>query len=535
MSEPIADAERTVPPPLSPITRSASYTPSPTISPTTALLPCPPLGRSFSTSSTFSDVSARSSLSRVSGGSATSSSGSRRRGYVRPQAVAFADSARARDSVMSLGSIAHVQHYFARTGYLDGKGGRQARETSGPRRSSGGSQGQFATSDTSCEDGLQFGAQMGGDLSYSPIEELPEEPDWDDDGTVLPPTVSTYNHQAPFVPPPPDTQTLRQELQESLGHVTRALDDARKAQREEAEASGQPAPASNIPQQDSSTAPDDGSTASSQPPAVTAAVSSGWHELQGMHMLDVATLAIKSAKDFYQGHEHPKRLHQIKSERQIREELYSVLDALKRVAARHFASGFRPDELNVIDSWVEGVRGFLSQEAALEEQEQRALQSWTWLNDNDWEPGSRWREHAFLTTFLEPGDDLPVWTPAGRADALPTPFLAGLANGRLLVHLHNRILARSRRQFGEIKTWHKDTERPYRAAENLRFWIKAAEIRWEVGLEVDVMGVVYARGNAAWNGFEEALVKWCRAVREEMTREWKAGAVRVEFPPAAVA
>ena len=35
---------------------------------------------------------------------------------MRPQGTNFADSAKNRDSVMSLGSIAHMQYYFARTG-----------------------------------------------------------------------------------------------------------------------------------------------------------------------------------------------------------------------------------------------------------------------------------------------------------------------------------------------------------------------------------------------------------------------------------
>ena len=46
---------------------------------------------------------------------------------MRPQGTNFADSAKNRDSVMSLGSIAHMQYYFARTGLLDGKGGQLAK------------------------------------------------------------------------------------------------------------------------------------------------------------------------------------------------------------------------------------------------------------------------------------------------------------------------------------------------------------------------------------------------------------------------
>ena len=92
--------------------------PSPSTSPTPAIFACPPLERSVSTASTASSVSGQSSMSR------SSEAAARRRGYVRPQGTEFSKSARQRQSVMSLGSIAHLQYYFARTGLLDGKGGQ---------------------------------------------------------------------------------------------------------------------------------------------------------------------------------------------------------------------------------------------------------------------------------------------------------------------------------------------------------------------------------------------------------------------------
>ena len=152
MSSPNADHEAPIPP-LSPLTRGSS--PSPSASPSVALLNCPPLGRSFSSTSTLSDVSTPSLASRTSFGSV----GSRRRGYVRPQAVAFAESAKNRDSVMSLGSIAHLQYYFARTGVLDGKGGNLARE--GPQKSSSGI--KVSISDTSNGSESPVLSHMGGD------------------------------------------------------------------------------------------------------------------------------------------------------------------------------------------------------------------------------------------------------------------------------------------------------------------------------------------------------------------------------------
>ena len=53
----------------------------------------------------------------------TNTGEAKRRGFSRPEGTEFANSARSRDSVMALGSIQHLQYFFARTGLLDGKGG----------------------------------------------------------------------------------------------------------------------------------------------------------------------------------------------------------------------------------------------------------------------------------------------------------------------------------------------------------------------------------------------------------------------------
>ena len=55
--------------------------------------------------------------------------------------------------------------------------------------------------------------------------------------------------------------------------------------------------------------------------------------------------------------------------------------------------------------------------------------------------------------------------------------------------------------------------------DNLRYWSKAAELRWEVLLKFDVMGVVYNNNPQAWVDFEQAIWKWSRKVREEITTE----------------
>jgi hypothetical protein len=104
-------------------------------------------------------------------------------------------------------------------------------------------------------------------------------------------------------------------------------------------------------------------------------------------------------------------------------------------------------------------------------------------------------------------------------DEKPTPFLEAMQDGVRLVKLHNAVVHKSRRRFGAIGSYHTDTQKPYRCADNLRYWVKAAELRFEVMLKVDVLGVQYNTSPQAWVDFEAAILKWSRHVREEVTRE----------------
>ena len=94
-----------------------------------------------------------------------------------------------------------------------------------------------------------------------------------------------------------------------------------------------------------------------------------------------------------------------------------------------------------------------------------------------------------------------------------------MQNGLRLVKLHNAAVKKSRRRFGAIPTFHTDTQKPYRCADNLRYWVKAAELRFEVLLKVDVLGVVYNSSPQVWQDFEAAILRWCRQVREEIAGE----------------
>jgi hypothetical protein len=439
----------------------------------------------------------------------------KRRGYVRPQGTDFAESARSRESVLSLGSIAHLQYYFARTGLLDGKGGRLAKKKDDRQTLDLSSfDTSFLSPNMAASDVDSSYASMGsspdlpaqtldGMIVESPVQDDDDECYSDDDedqAHMLPPTVSTYNHREKVIPRPPTLEELKDDLRKALGDASKALEEAKL----------NPTSASSSPSQGSVTP---GSAKSTQ----------GWHELQGMHILDIITLAIRAAKMYYTAHDQPARLSAIKSERKIRAELLSVMEVLKRMATRNFASGMRTEERVTMENWVAGVYDMLRQEEAMEAEEKKKRASWIWLGDS-WHGTNVEREYEFIKSMDPDSDTLPEFKSVdGVADEdLPTPFLEDMRTGLRLVKLHNAVVRKSKRPFGAIDKWHTDFAKPYRPAENLRYWIKAAELRWEVVLSVDVMAVVSGADRMALKGFEDAIWKWCAKVRDEISAELKA-------------
>lgn len=442
---------------------------------------------------------------------------------MRPQGTNFADSAKNRDSVMSLGSIAHMQYYFARTGLLDGKGAQLAKGDMKKKKE--GENGKenaepsptlsddFGVSSLSLGDGSSSGyavSDPGCERSVveSPTEIYdPSEPWSSPAPPMLPPTVSTYKLKPSYTEPLPDLPVLRRELNEALQDACKALEEGQK----------QTPPSPGTP-----TTPG-GEDANA-----------GYYEVQGMHLLDIMTLAIRAAKNYYTAHSDHAKLYAIKSEKDLRADLYQVLDVLKRMASRNFRGGMRVLELAAFLAWIESIDALLKTELQTEQREAAERASWTW-RDGDWSGREREREWAFLNSFdpAASSDPLPQWpeSSAERADAaaveIPSDFLLALQDGQRLIQLHNVLVARSKRKFGAIKAWHADVAKPYRRAENLRYWAKAAELRFDVRLELPVQDVVHGE---AWRAFDEAVLRWCRAVRGELLEEWEAEERRVKPP-----
>ncbi|PON20342.1 hypothetical protein TGAM01_v210784 [Trichoderma gamsii] len=470
------------------------------------------LGSELSSRMSNSSRMSTMSMQSVSG---RSSSRTRRRGFMRPQGTDFAKSAKSRESVMNLGSIAHLQYYFARTGLLDGKGGQLARKKQ-PRATldlavlEGTAPMMVPTPTSGGFDVDPSFVSMGSSPDFSGqgfiTDNVMESPtglgemddfsdDFEEDPDVLPPTVSTYNHRQKVVPKPPTVAELKAELETALRDALKVLKEA-KAQKAGSLHAATDAPQINMPAENTQS----------------------WYELQGMNILDFLTLAIRAAKNFYTAHELPDRLDSIKSEKQIRTDLLGVMEVLKQMAIRNFKDGMKNEEIDTMIAWINSVFDILKKEAAIEATEQAERQSWSWMT-GDWTGKELERERLFLLSMDPDDEPLPEWTPASGAAEQPTPFLEAMQNGLRLVRLHNAAVKKSRRRFGAIPTFHVDTQKPYRSADNLRYWAKAAELRFECKISIDALGIVYNNGPQVWLDFEAAILKWCAHVREEITNE----------------
>ena len=395
--------------------------------------------------------------------------------------------------MLSLGSIAHLQYYFARTGLLAGKGGQLAKVKQNGEYDipTIDQSGQGGKSGKACNGMPESPIDTEGALMWEAVQEYGEE-------IMLPPTVSTYSPKEHHVAPPPDQKRLKKDLVEALENALQGLESMgsnseSNKENQEAERSGM-----------------------------------SFHEIQGFHILDVTTLAIKAARLYYTLHPNPGVISLIKPDFQVRKDLMSVMDVLKKWAARRFVGGLREDERRSILVWISEVGMMIDQEARVEEAEKHEREGWQWIDDASWEGKRREREICFMESLLrrkpnsKKDNEALDWDESKVKMDGPSTVLHSLADGRRLVQMHNLAVKWSRRHFGQIKDWHNDIGKPYRRAENLRFWLKAAELRWEIKLSFDVMAVANLReGLDVWSSFEDAILKWATQVRKEITHDWK--------------
>ena len=157
----------------------------------------------------------------------------------------------------------------------------------------------------------------------------------------------------------------------------------------------------------------------------------------------------------------------------------------------------------------------------MEETEKNERENWHWMDSSRWDGKEIEREIAFLDFLSDKSSNI-LEAPSSQGSTPATlGFFKALADGRKLCQMHNAAVHRSKKQFGQIKTWHEDVAKPYRRADNVRYWIKAAEIRWEIKMKLDVMKLVSATGDSEiWNIFQDVILQWSRGVREELSKDW---------------
>lgn len=346
--------------------------------------------------------------------------------------------------------------------------------------------------------------------------------------TMPAPAVSTYRHRSLTIEPLPDMPLLRRQLRKALDEAQKALEthehvyksiesDVPEAVEQER---GDEAALNNEMLNKYTVKTETGDEGASNDERTkrghVRSDTQGWHEVQGLHILDTVTLAIRQARTYYVTHTQPQNLYALRSERDIRSDLYQVLDILKRMASRDFRGGMRPDERTGIASWIQGIHELLSKEEKQEADEFQRIHRSPWRH-GDWTGREGEREWLFLNSFDYNPEPLPPW-PSDPTQ--PSDFLLSLSKGLRLISLHNEMVRRSRRPFGEITTFYTDLSKPYRCAENLRYWAKAAELRWEIKLSFNALDVVHGDTEQAWSDFYKALQAWCRGVREELTKDW---------------
>merc|ERR1712137_1462852 len=157
------------------------------------------------------------------------------------------------------------------------------------------------------------------------------------------------------------------------------------------------------------------------------------------------------------------------------------MEVLRNMATRNFDLGVKKDEQKSMERWVASIYEILHKEQILIEEERSQCATWTWLDDN-WTGSIAEREWAFMKSMDPDSNSLPPFKSVDdlKDDELPSEFLADLMTGLRLVKIHNAVVRKSKRPFGAISRWHTDFRKPYRCTENLLFWIKAAELRFEI-------------------------------------------------------
>ncbi|CAG8555570.1 3055_t:CDS:2 [Paraglomus occultum] len=144
-------------------------------------------------------------------------------------------------------------------------------------------------------------------------------------------------------------------------------------------------------------------------------------------------------------------------------------------------------------------------------------QSWDWVNPELFKDESVGRYHSFLEAHRpSKSKHLPNYTPLPDPRTDKTEFLAALSDGKLLCNIYNTVVRRSKRPFGFIEKIHDDTSRTYRASENLKFFAAACKFRFDIKFEAfDTLAIVKMTDIGRVH-LEEAIKAFCEKAMDEL-------------------
>ncbi|KAL1914718.1 uncharacterized protein VTP21DRAFT_7976 [Calcarisporiella thermophila] len=144
-----------------------------------------------------------------------------------------------------------------------------------------------------------------------------------------------------------------------------------------------------------------------------------------------------------------------------------------------------------------------------------------WLDEQCFISDDLGRYRAFLEGNRQNQDSLEPPLPDPHEDK--AAFLASLCDGILLCQVYNQVVRKSRRPFGLINKIHTDTTRTYRAIENLRFFAAACKFRFDIAFrkeEFDASAIA-RQTEQGLEQIEKALARFADTVIEELRNDAK--------------
>ncbi|RIB24693.1 hypothetical protein C2G38_2167962 [Gigaspora rosea] len=140
-----------------------------------------------------------------------------------------------------------------------------------------------------------------------------------------------------------------------------------------------------------------------------------------------------------------------------------------------------------------------------------------WVDPDHFGDNTIARYHAFLEAHRpSKSKQAPGYTPLPDPCIDKTEFLASLADGKLLCAIYNTIVRRSKRPFGFIDKIHEDTSRTYRATENLKFFIAASKFRFDIKFDDINVTEVVKLTNTGKAHLEKILEIFCEKAMQEL-------------------